>query len=69
MMTSNSILMLLFEFSGLKLVQKSIFSSISLKMTELLRNFPFLLSQILQGTFCNFVAMVTPQNVTTWYNL
>ena len=38
-------------------------------MTELLKNFTFLLSQILQGTFCNFVAMLTPQNVTTWNNL
>ena len=42
---------------------------LGLKMTELLKNFTFLLSQILQGTFCNLVAMVTPQNVTTWYNL
>ena len=38
-------------------------------MTELFKNFTFLLSQILQGTFCNFVAMVTLQNVTTWNNL
>ena len=68
-MTLNSTLMLLFEFSGPKLVQIPNFSSISLKMTELFKNFTFLLSQILQGTFCNFVAMVTPQNVTTWNNL
>ena len=45
------------------------FCSISLKVTELLKNFTFLLSQILQGTFCNFVAMVTPRNVTNWYDL
>ena len=67
-MTSNSNLVLLFEFSGSKLVSAQHFSSISLKMTELLKSFTFLLSQILQGTFCNFVAMVTPQNVTNWYN-
>ena len=34
-------------------------------MTELFKNFTFLLSQILQGTFCNFVAMVTLQNGIT----
>ena len=38
-------------------------------MTELFKNLTFLLSQVLQGTVCNFVAMVTPQNVTTWNNL
>ena len=68
-MTSNSDLVLLFEFSGPKLVFITNFSSISLKMTELFKNFTFLLSQILNGTFCNFIAMVTPQNVTNWYNL
>ena len=68
-MTSNSNLMLLFEFSGPKLVSIANLSSISLKMTELFKNFTFLLSQILQGTLCNFVPMVTPQIVTTWYNL
>ena len=57
--------MLVFEFSDPKLVQIPNFRSISLKMTELLKNFTFLLSQILQGTICNFVAMVTPQNITT----
>ena len=68
-MTSNSNLMLFYEFSGPKLVSIPNFSSISLKMTELFKNFTFLLSQILQGTFCNFVAMVTPQNVTNWYDV
>ena len=68
-MTSNSNLLLLYEFSGPKLVSIPNFSSISLKMAELFINFIFLLSKILRGTFCNFVAMVTPQNVTNWYNL
>ena len=69
-MTLNSNLMLLFEFSGPKLVTMSNPSSISLKMTaELLKNFPFQLGQILQDSFCNFVAMVTPQNITNWYDL
>ena len=45
-MTSNSNLMLLFKFSGPKLVSIPNFSSISLKMTELLKNFSFLLSQM-----------------------
>ena len=61
--------MLLFEFSGPKLVSIPYFSPISLKMTELFKDFTFLITQILQGTFCNFVAMVTPDNVTNWYDL
>ena len=68
-MTSNSNLISLFELNGPKLVSIRNFSLISLKVTELLKNFTFLLSQILQGTFYNFVAMVTPQNVTSWYDL
>ena len=68
-MTSNSNLVLLFEFSGKTFVSIPNFSSISLKMTEIYKIFTFLSSQILRGTFCNFVAMVTPQNVTNWYNL
>ena len=57
--------MLHFEFSGSTLVSIANFSSISLKMSELLKNFTFLLSQILEGTFGNFVAVVTPQNGMT----
>ena len=34
-----------------------------------LKDFIFVSSQILQGTFCNFVAMVTDQNVTKWCDL
>ena len=60
-MRSISNFMLLFEFSGPKLVSMPNFSSMSLKMTELFKNFTFLLRQILQGTFCNFVAMVILQ--------
>ena len=70
-LTSNSNLMLPFEFSDPKLVSKSHtkLQSNIIKMTELFKNFTFLLSQILQGAFCNFVAMVTPQNLTNCYNL
>ena len=31
--------------------------------------FTFLLSQILWGTFCNFVAMATASNLTNWLDL
>ena len=62
-MTLNSNLMLLLELSGPKLVSTLSFSSISFQMTELLKSFTFLWSQILQDTFCNFVAMVTARNL------
>ena len=57
---------LVFELSGPKSVSIPHFSSISLQKTDFL---PFLWSQILQGTLCNFVAMVTAQNVTNWYDV
>ena len=39
------------------------------KMTELFKTSTFPLSEILPDTFSNFVALVTAQNVTTWYDL
>ena len=35
----------------------------------LLKDFTFLWSQILQGTFCNFVAMVTALTAMNWHDL
>ena len=51
------------------MAQISVDTKFQLNISILFKVFTFLLSQILQGTFCNFVAMVTPQNVTTWNNL
>ena len=42
------------------------FSSISLQMADFSL---FFWSQILRGTFCNFVAMATAQNLTNWFDL
>ena len=63
-MTSNCKLMLVFELSGPNLVSIPNFSSIYKWLI-----FTFLWSQILLGTFFNFVAMVTAENVTNWLDL
>ena len=55
--------MLVFELSVPNLASIPNVSSISLQIST------FLWSQILRGTFCNFVAMATAQNVMNWFYL
>ena len=63
-MTSNCKFMLVYEFSGPK-VSISNFSSISFQMAD----FHFFLEPNPAGTFHNFVAMITAQNVANWFDL
>ena len=58
--------MFVVEFSGPKLVSIPNLSSISLQMADF---FAFPCSQILRGTFINFVSMATAQNSTNWFDL
>ena len=64
-MTSNCEFMIVFELSGRNLVSIPNFSSISLQMAD----FHFSLVPNPRGTFCNFVAMTTAQNLTNWFDL
>ena len=61
--------MLLFELIDPILVSLPDFSSIPSQITELFKNVTFRFGQILQGTFCNFVAMVAAQTVMNSYQL
>ena len=69
-MTSKGSLMLLFDLSGSHFGLHTKFQLTSvLKNDRIIQNFTFLLSHIQLGTFCNFAAMVTTQNVTNSYDL
>ena len=64
-MTSDCKFMFLFGLSGPKLVLYEISAQYLYKWLI----FHFFWSQILRGTFGNFVAMATAQNLTNWFDL